>query len=314
MASQEPRQAFKISLPSAERVSYSISSSPAVVWSIVASGYRLSLKRLWIGILSLLVVTLFVAKREGTLISFFLNIPFSSCLFLRLLDIIKEIKQEEEENPIARWCKDVLENKDKLLRSDLVTTYWITRTTASDELEEDYIHGQVVRARKRKALLDLKNILDDPNFRLGSIQASSSNPYPNTDHIEGDSVLFGTESPGSIIKNNAKKKLPQFKNLSDKEKLVVGLCDSGILELSDTEGVSQKMLFTVEEWDIMVKKYSKIPKLHKKKELSDTLKDINKVYFFLTINSPSSKDIALVCSENMYTSPVRFLNAIDSNK
>jgi hypothetical protein len=64
--------------------------------------------------------------------------------------------------------------------------------------------------------------------------------------------------------------------------LYPSLSANGILDLSSNEDISQKILFTDDEWDVIVAKYSNIPKLHKKKEIAEMFKEINKVRLFFS--------------------------------
>ncbi|KAI8884566.1 hypothetical protein K501DRAFT_271670 [Backusella circina FSU 941] len=227
-----------------------------------------------------------------------------------IISILKEIKEEEDSTLIGRWCNTILNDTAKFFRSDITAAYWTTRVQASQELENDvwniehsFRRSQIVSSRKRKAYKGLQDALDKK-----SDEGSSGDSSGLGEKVEKDEILFGNTSPGTIIKNYAEKKLPDYKSLSDKEKLVVGLCANGIIDLSSTDDVSQKMLFSNDEWNIIATKYSKVQRLRKKEDIEKKLKDINKQLNDLDLNKAYKKARSLECKN--LGSPDEFLYAI----
>ncbi|CEP17383.1 hypothetical protein [Parasitella parasitica] len=144
-----------------------------------------------------------------------------------------------------------------------------------------------------KRLLAYKGLQDALDKKSG--EGSSGDSSGLGEKVEKDEILFGNTSPGTIIKNYAEKKLPDYKSLSDKEKLVVGLCANGIIDLSSTDDVSQKMLFSNDEWNIIATKYSKAQRLRKKENIAKKLKDINKQLNHFDLNKAYIKARSLEC-------------------
>lgn len=85
-------------------------------------------------------------------------------------------------------------------------------------IEHSFTRSQIVNSRKRKTYKELQDALDKK-----SSEGSSGDSSGLGEKVEKDEILFGNTSPGTIIiKNYAEKRLPDYKSLSDKEKLVVG--------------------------------------------------------------------------------------------
>lgn len=73
--------------------------------------------------------------------------------------------------------------------------------------------------------------------------------------MEADSLLFDGFSVSTMIKRHSEALAGRYKELSNKQKQVVGLFLNSIIDLSDESADSQCRFFSDEEWAMMKSKY-----------------------------------------------------------
>ncbi|KAG2228630.1 hypothetical protein INT48_007790 [Thamnidium elegans] len=155
-------------------------------------------------------------------------------------------KNEDLSVRLIKWCENVVENDFNVIKTNEALVYWELKTKAREEITKSLNKAEESLSKRELIDLEKKNVLKTVRGKITLVSQLKRKveTIEAATQEEEDPVLFGSKSVGTILKNAGENESKS-------------LCLNSILDLSDQRKSSQKLLFTDEEWKIIVGQYGR---------------------------------------------------------